>query len=103
VKEAALLVAVQRIVGGIQIERNLRRRFHVCVQEQVDEHRLNGIGVGGELGVAGGFGPAQFQPVQRALAGQRRAVRPPCGELAGQRRQHRVMTQFVMVNHVLGT
>jgi hypothetical protein len=44
---------------------------------------------------------AQFQPVQRALACQRRARRSPCLELAAQRRQHRVVAKLIVVDQVL--
>ena len=36
-EEAAFLVAVQRIVGGIQVEDDLLRRLLVGLQEQLDE------------------------------------------------------------------
>ena len=75
-------MAMQRIVGGIQIEGDLRWRFPMRVQEQIDEHRLDGIGVRTEASVTRGLRVAEFQPVQRALARQRRAVRPQGGELA---------------------
>ena len=42
-----------------------------------------------------------LQPVQRALAGQRRAVGAPGLELAGQDRQHRVVAELVVVDQVL--
>jgi len=41
--------------------------------------------------------PAQFQPVQRALACNRRAVGPAGFQLAGQDRHHRIVPQLVMV------
>ena len=37
VEEPAFLMAVQRIVGGIEIENDLRRRRLVRIEEQVDE------------------------------------------------------------------
>jgi hypothetical protein len=42
-----------------------------------------------------------LQPVERALAGHRRTVRTLGLELAGQHREHRIMTQFVMIVEVL--
>jgi hypothetical protein len=42
--------------------------FGVGVEEQVDEQRLDGSRIGGNLAVAGWFVAAQFQPVQRAFA-----------------------------------
>ncbi len=46
-EEPAFLVAMQRIVGGVEIERNLRRRLLVRIEEQIDEQRLDRIRVGG--------------------------------------------------------
>ena len=46
--------------------------------------------------------PAEFQPVERRLAGHRRAFLVTARlELAGQHRHHRIMAQFVMVVQVL--
>ena len=42
-----------------------------------------------------------LEPVQRALAGERRAVLAPGLELAGERRQHRVVAQLIVVDQVL--
>ena len=42
VKEPALLVSVQRVIGGIEIERDLAGRLGVRIQEQLDEQRLDG-------------------------------------------------------------
>ena len=41
VEEPAFLLAVQRIVGGIQIEDDLLRSLPMRLQEQVDEQRLD--------------------------------------------------------------
>ncbi len=46
---------------------------------------------------------AEFQTIQRALARERRAVTPQGGELAGQDRQHRVVSQLVMIDEVFVT
>jgi hypothetical protein len=42
-----------------------------------------------------------FQPVERALAGERRAVRPLRLEPVGEQREHRIVAQLVMVVDVL--
>src|SRR3954449_7629127 len=42
VKEPALLAAVDRIVGRIEIEGDLCRRFAVSIEEQVDKQPFNG-------------------------------------------------------------
>jgi hypothetical protein len=57
--------------------------------------------VGVDLVVAGGFGLAQFQPVQRAFAGQRRAVGARGGQLVRQDRHDWIVAQLVMVVEVL--
>ena len=54
-----------------------------------------------DLAVPVGAGGAVLKPVERALAGQRRAGRPPRLELAGQDRHHRVVPQPVVVDQVL--
>jgi hypothetical protein len=42
-----------------------------------------------------------FQPVERALAGERRAVRALGLELVGEQPEHRIVTQLVVIDHVL--
>ena len=74
VEEPAFLLAVQRIVRGIQVEDDLPRRLGVRLQEQIDEQRLDRRRVMADLVVARRLRPAQLQPVQRDLAGHRRAV-----------------------------
>ena len=66
-------------------------------QEQIDEQRLDRRRVMTDLMVARCLRPAQLQPVQRALAGDRRAVGTAGFELAGQDRHHRVVAQLVVV------
>ena len=101
-EEPALLAAVDRIVGGIEIEGDLCRRFAVSIEEQVDEQPLNRCGVVADLVVARRPGRRRMlEPVQRALAGQRRAVGSPGFELAGQDRHRRVVAQLVVVHQVL--
>jgi hypothetical protein len=72
VEEFSFLVAMQRIVGGIEIENDLPRPLLVGFQEEIDEQAVDRCRVVTDLMVAGRFGAAQFQPVQRGLAGQRR-------------------------------
>ena len=67
------------------------------LQEQIDEQRLDRRRVMTDLMVARCLWPAQLQPVQRALAGDRRAVGRLGFELAGQDRHHRVVPQLVVV------
>ena len=101
VEEAALLMAVQRIVGGVEIEDDLPRRLKVRIEKEIDQKLLDGRGLMADLVVARGLRPAQLQPVERALARHRRAVLAPRRELAGQHRHHRVVAQLVMIIEVL--
>ena len=65
---------MQRVIGGVEIERDLCRGLGVGIEEQIDEQRFDGGGIGGNAGIAGWLVAAEFEPVQRAFAGQRRAV-----------------------------
>jgi hypothetical protein len=100
-QEPALLLSVQRIVGGIEIERDLAGRLGVGIQEQVHEQRLDRAGIDADPGIAAWLGTPVLQPVQRAFARQRRAIAAPGFKLAGQHRQHRVVAEFIVVNEVL--
>jgi hypothetical protein len=51
--------------------------------------------------IAGRHRPRQFEPVQRRLAGHRRAVRPLRLELAGQDRHQGIVAQLVMIVEIL--
>ena len=55
VEEPPLLVAVQRVVGGVEIEHDLLRRLRVRVEEEVHEQRLDRRAVVGDPAVAVGF------------------------------------------------
>jgi hypothetical protein len=100
-EKPAFLMPVQRIIGGVEIERDLGRCLLVGIEEKIDEQRLDGGGVGGNPRIAGGFRPAQFQAVQRTLARQGRAGAASGFELAGQHRHHRIMAELVVVVQVL--
>ena len=102
VEEPPLLLAVQRVVGGVEVEDDLLRRPLVRLQEQIDEQVGERRRVVTDLVIAV-IGPQRgvLQPVERALAGERRAVRPLRLELVGEQREHRVVAQLVVVVHVL--
>ena len=75
VEEPALLLAVQRIVGRVQIEHDLlaaRARAPPGTGRRAARRSPPGRSRPCDSGV--GCRPAQLQPVQRTLAGQRRAV-----------------------------
>lgn len=76
-EKPAFLMAVQRIVGGIEIERDLRRRRFVGIEKQIDEQRLDGISVVADLVIARWFDAAEFEAVQGAFARKRRAESLP--------------------------
>ena len=84
-------LVMQRIVGGIQIERDLLGGGLVRLQEDVDEQLLDGGCIRRQPGIARRLGAAQFQPVECALARQRGTIAAAGGKLPGQRCQHRVM------------
>ena len=64
-EEPACLLPVQRVIGGIDIERDLRRGFGVGIKKPIDKQRFDGGGIGGNAGIAAWFGAAEFKPVQR--------------------------------------
>ena len=101
VEEAAFLVAMQRIVGGIEIEDDLFGGLLVGVEEEIDEQAFDRRRVMADLVISRRLAAAQFQPVQRRFARQRRTVRSLRLQLAGQHGQHRVAPQFVVVVEVL--
>ncbi len=101
VEEPALLMAVQRVVGGVEVQDDLLGRLRVGVKEQVDEQAFELGRAGRELVVAGGFGAAEFEAVQRGLAGQRGAAAvPPGGELAGEGCHDWIVAELVVVVEV---
>ena len=111
VEEPALLAAVQRIVGGVEIEYDLRRRGGMGLQEQVHQQPLDRCPVGGDplVAVPGRrFRHAELQAVQRARPRQRMPPRPrPPPPLPGhvrtpaRQREGAVGAQPVMVVEVL--
>jgi hypothetical protein len=101
VGEAPLLMPVQRVVGRIEIEDDRLRRYAVRFEEEVHEQAFDRPGIVADLVVAARHQGRVLEPVERALAGEWRAIPAPGGELAGQRCQHRVMAQLVVIDQVL--
>jgi hypothetical protein len=64
-EEAAFLVAVQRVVGSVEVEDNLLWRLLVGFEEEIDEQAFDRPRIVAHLVIARRFGPAQLQPVQR--------------------------------------
>ena len=100
VEDPAFLIAVLRIVGGIEIENDLRRRTPMRLQEHIDEQRLDCRCVMAHLVIPRRLGAAQLQPVQRRLASQRCTVRAFRRKLAGDNRQHWIVPKFIVVVEV---
>ena len=76
VEEAAELVAVDRIVGGVEVEHDPVGRSAVGLEEEGHEEAFDIVGAAGDLlvpAVGVGSGGGQFEAVERALAGQRLA------------------------------
>jgi hypothetical protein len=101
VEEAAFLVAVQRIVGRIEIEDDLARGGGVAVEEEIDEQALDRRRIVTDLVITAGSRRRVLEPVQRAFTGEWGTVLAPGDELAGQRRQHRIVAQLIMVDQIL--
>jgi hypothetical protein len=101
VKEAAFLMAVQRIVSRVQIEDDPARRRLVRLKKKLDEQTPDCGAIVADLMVARGLGWRMLEPVQRAFAGQRSAVLALGGELAGARREYRVVAQLIVVDEIL--
>src|SRR3984893_4440649 len=86
VEEALLLMPVQGVVSGVEIEDDLLWRRGVRFEEEVDEQAFDLCPVIADLVIASWLRPAQLQPVERALARHRCPVRASRGQLAGQHR-----------------
>ena len=86
-EEAAELVAVDRVVGGVEVEDDPLGRSGVGLEEEGHEEAFDVAGAAGDLLVAAprvGADGGQFEAVERALAGQRLApIPPPLSGLAG--------------------
>jgi len=94
-------IAVQGVVGGVEVERDLLGRFGMRLQKQVDEQTLDLGRLVRDLTIFRRRVARQFEPVQRGFASHWRAVGTPRFELAGQNRHHRIMAQVVVVVEVL--
>ena len=93
---------MQGVVGGVQVEHDSLGRPRVSLQEEGDEQALDRPRVVADPVVAvERRGRRMLQPVQGALASERGTVGAPRLQLAGQGRQHRIVTQLVVVDQVL--
>jgi hypothetical protein len=79
VEEASQLMAVGRVVGGIEVEHDPFGRTLVGLEEEGHEEAFDVAGAAGDLlvsAVLAGADGGQFEAVERALAGQRLAPVP---------------------------
>jgi hypothetical protein len=102
VKETPLLVPVQRIISGVQIQDDLARCFLVRIEEYIHPQPLDGFGLGSDLVIAAhALARMQLQAIERALAGERCAVASTLRlKLAQQSTEHRIVAQTLMVVEV---
>ena len=101
-EEPAFLAAVQRIVGGVEVEDDLLWRLGVGVEEQIDEQRLDRAPIDGDLPVTvARTAWRMLQPVDGALAGQGRTPLAPRRQPVGPQRQDRIEANVVVVVDVL--
>jgi hypothetical protein len=92
VEDLAFLVTMQRIVGRIEIQNDLPRRFAAMrLDEQIHEPHLDGRRIVTDLVIAGQLRAAQLQSVQGALARHGRAIGAASGQLARQDCHHRIV------------
>ena len=101
VEEAAFLIAVQRVVRGVEVEDDLLGRPVVRLEQQVDEQGLDRRRLMCDLAVLRRRLARQFEPVQRRFARHRRAILAPGLELARQHRHQRVVTKLVVIVQIL--
>ena len=100
VEKAALLMPVQRIVGGVEIEDDLLAAAARAPPGTASPAALRSPPRHRRSCDSASVRPAQLQPVQRRLAGHWRAVLAPRRKLARQHRHQRIVAQFVMVVEV---
>jgi hypothetical protein len=101
VEEPALLLAMHRIIGRIEVENDLFGGALMRLQEQVDQEIFDRDWIVADLVIARRSKLAELQSVQRRLAGNWRAILAARRKLARQHRHHRIVTQLVVVVEVL--
>jgi len=101
VEEPPFLLPVKRIVSGVEIEGDLRRRRRMSIEKQIDKPPFDRRSVIADLVITGRLRPAQLQPIERRFASQRGTIGAPRFELTAQHRHHRVVPQLIVVDQVL--
>ena len=108
--ETSFLLAVNAVVGRIEIDDDLLGSLGVSRQVQIDPKRFQGRFVGDDFLVSlrcVGVGLSEFEPIERAFSGQRRATislsnARVAGDvnLANSERQHLISAQIVVIIEV---
>ncbi len=97
-KEPPLLMTVQRIIGGVQVQHDLRRWLTVRFNKDVHEQPLDRLRHRPDLVIArNAFLRVQLQPVQRALARQWCTARALRLKLPEHRSPQRIVAQCVVI------
>ena len=100
VEEAAFLMAVQRVVGGVEVEDDLLGRPVVRLEQQVDEQGLDRRGLMGDLAVLRG----RLRDSSSRFSVDLPATGAQSSRLASSLRQHRhqrVVTKLVVIIRIL--
>ncbi len=101
-EEPAFLIAVDRIVGGVEVEDDALRRGCLAFEKEADKQPLHGLLVQTEFAITVIFRPWRvFEPVQRRLASQRRAVGSLRFQLSRHKPQHRIVAQIIVIVKIL--
>jgi hypothetical protein len=95
VEEALRLMAVERDVGRVQVEHDLAGRCGGRLEVELRQQSVDGLGRVRDLVIAG-VAARQFEPVQRALAGQRLVH----FALAAEQRKQRIGAQLLVIVEV---
>jgi hypothetical protein len=100
-KEPTLLMPMQRIVSGIEIENDLPRWSWVGLQEELNEKPLDPLWLLADFVIARWRWNAPLEAVERRLAGDRRAILSSRLQLSGEHCHDRLMAQLIVVVQVL--
>ena len=100
VEEAAFLMAVQRIVGRIEIEHDLFGRFAMRIEKQIDQQPLDQGRLVRDPTIAVDHGRAELQPVQRALARQGRTPAVPRLQSTKHHAHDRIVPPPIVIDQV---
>jgi hypothetical protein len=100
-KKPPLLMPMQGIVSGIEIENDLPGWSWVGLQEELNEKPLDPLWLMADFVIARRQWNASLEAVERRLAGDWRAIRTSCLQLSGEHCHDRVMAQLIVVVQVL--